>query len=99
MITLSLQNNCVCVQTHTHALSLSLLVSACPIPVVSQCYLSLTCHGCQVLMDGKQIGRRERQEQQDINNASFCILPLLCLSLDTAAAGASDGGRLTRGKL
>lgn len=39
--------------TPTHT---SLVVSACPIPVVSRCYLSLTCHSCHILMDGKQIG-------------------------------------------
>lgn len=51
-----------------------------PVPVVLRCYLSLTCQGCQVLIDGKQIEWRERQ---DVNNASFWILPLLCLSLLT----------------
>lgn len=40
-------------QQHTHT---SVVASLCPIPAVLRCYLSLTCHGCQILMDGKQIG-------------------------------------------
>lgn len=71
---------------HTHTVTptrTSLVVSACPIPVVLRCYLSLTCHGCHILMDGKQIGRRERRGHQDINKASLCISPLLRLSHNT----------------
>lgn len=44
-------------QIHKYTLSLCLYL-ACPIPVALRCYLSLTCQGCQVLMDGKQIGWR-----------------------------------------
>lgn len=51
--------------------------------MVLRCYLSLTCHGCHILMDGKQIGRRERREHQDINKDSLCISPLLRLSHNT----------------
>lgn len=67
-------------QIHTRVLCLYL---SRPIPVVLRCYLSLTCRGCQVLMDDKQIGWREEQKHQDMNNASFCILLLVCLSLHT----------------
>lgn len=41
---------------HTHSQQHTVVVSLCPIPAVLRCYLSLTCHGCQILMDGKQIG-------------------------------------------
>lgn len=59
------------------------LCFAHPIPVVLRCYLSLTCQGCQVLMDGEQIGRRGQQKHRDINSASFGSLLLVCPSLHT----------------
>lgn len=77
-------------QLHTGVLCLYL---CCPIPVVLRCYLSLTCQGCQVLMDDKQIGWREEHKHQDINNAFFCSLPLIRLSLHTQLlAGRRHGG-------
>lgn len=83
-LTVSMQREKKKMCTHTVTPTrTSLVVSVCPIPVVLRCYLSLTCHGCHILMDGKQIGRRERREHQDINKASLCISPLLRLSHNT----------------
>lgn len=70
----------LCAHTRTN---MSVVVSLCPIPAVLRCYLSLTCHGCQILMDGKQIGAARETRAPGHKQSSPPHLAIRCVSAAT----------------